>query len=168
MRSGVYFQPAGKSGADGIFQGRPCGIPGIAVKDNDPRCLSAAGVPVCVLHGKSGQHPDDQSAGKAAGDWDFAVCGHDRKAGFPYADCRMPVVCRGYGVTVGWYRRNLGWILDYVISSFNIFGELSYQFPLMETVVFVLALLVVTGIFSVVAVRYSKRLSLVDRIKTME
>ena len=76
------------------------------VKDNDPRCLSAAGVPVCVLHGKSGQHPDDQSAGKAAGDWDFAVCGHDRKAGFPYADCRMPVVCRGYGVTVGWYRRN--------------------------------------------------------------
>ena len=32
----------------------------------------------------------------------------------------------------------LGWIFDYVISSFNIFGELSYQFPLMETVVFVL------------------------------
>ena len=30
----------------------------------------------------------------------------------------------------------LGWIFDYVISSFNIFGELSYQFPLMETVVF--------------------------------
>lgn len=58
----------------------------------------------------------------------------------------------------------LGWIFDYVISSFNIFGELSYQFPLMETVVFVLALLVVTGIFSVVAVRYSKRLSLVERI----
>lgn len=55
-----------------------------------------------------------------------------------------------------------------MISSFNIFGELSYQFPLMETVVFVLALLVVTGIFSVVAVRYSKRLSLVERIKTMD
>ena len=54
----------------------------------------------------------------------------------------------------------LGWIFDYVISNFNIFGELSYQFPLMETVVFVLALLVVTGIFSVVAVRYSKRLFL--------
>ena len=62
----------------------------------------------------------------------------------------------------------LGWIFDYVIISFNIFGELSYQFPLMETVVFVLALLVVTGIFSVVAVRYSKRLSLVERIKTMD
>ena len=62
----------------------------------------------------------------------------------------------------------LGWIFDYVISNFNIFGELSYQFPLMETVVFVLALLVVTGIFSVVAVRYSKRLSLVERIKTMD
>lgn len=62
----------------------------------------------------------------------------------------------------------LGWIFDYVISSFNIFGELSYQFPLMETAVFVLALLVVTGIFSVVAVRYSKRLSLVERIKTMD
>ena len=62
----------------------------------------------------------------------------------------------------------LGWIFDYVISSFHIFGELSYQFPLMETVVFVLALLVVTGIFSVVAVRYSKRLSLVERIKTMD
>lgn len=46
--------------------------------------------------------------------------------------------------------------------------QLSYQFPLMETVVFVLALLVVTGIFSVVAVRYSKRLSLVERIKTMD
>ena len=62
----------------------------------------------------------------------------------------------------------LGWIFDYVISNFHIFGELSYQFPLMETVVFVLALLVVTGIFSVVAVRYSKRLSLVERIKTMD
>lgn len=59
----------------------------------------------------------------------------------------------------------LGWIFD---CGFNIFGELSYQFPLMETVVFVLALLVVTGIFSVVAVRYSKRLSLVERIKTMD
>ena len=49
MRSGVYFQPAGKSGADGLFQSRPCGIPGSAAKDDDPRCLSAAGVPVCVL-----------------------------------------------------------------------------------------------------------------------
>lgn len=63
---------------------------------------------------------------------------------------------------------SLGWILDEVLSSFRIFGELSYQFPLMETVVFVLALLVVTGIFSVAAVRYSKRLSIVERIKTME
>ena len=152
-----------------FFQSRPCGIPGIAAKDDDPRCLSAAGVPVCVLHGKSGQHPDDQSAGKAAGAWDFAVCGNDRKAGFPYADCRMPVVRRGYGI-FGQFGIGgiLGWIFDYVISSFNIFGELSYQFPLMETVVFVLALLVVTGIFSVVAVRYSKRLSLVERIKTMD
>ena len=42
--------------------------------------------------------PDDQSAGKAAGAWDFAVCGNDRKAGFPYADRRMPVVRRGYGI----------------------------------------------------------------------
>lgn len=39
----IYFQPAGKSGADGLFQSRPCGIPGIAAKDDDPRCLSAAG-----------------------------------------------------------------------------------------------------------------------------
>lgn len=89
-------------------QSRPCGIPGIAAKDDDPRCLSAAGVPVCVLHGKSGQHPDDQSAGKAAGAWDFAVCGNDRKAGFPYADCRMPVVRRGYGIFVSWHWRNPG------------------------------------------------------------
>ena len=105
---GVYFQPAGKSGADGLFQSRPCGIPGIAAKDDDPRCLSAAGIPVCVLHGKSGQHPDDQSAGKAAGAWDFAVCGNDRKAGFPYADRRMPVVRRGYGIFVSWHWRNPG------------------------------------------------------------
>ena len=57
---------------------------------------------------KSGQHPDDQSAGKAAGAWDFAVCGNDRKAGFPYADRRMPVVRRGYGIFVGWHWRNPG------------------------------------------------------------
>lgn len=62
----------------------------------------------------------------------------------------------------------LGAVLDYVISSFNIFGELSYTFPLLETVIFVLAMLLVTGIFSIIAVRYSKRLSLVERIKTME
>ena len=38
----------------------------------------------------------------------------------------------------------------------------------MERLFLFLALLVVTGIFSVVAVRYSKRLSLVERIKTMD
>ena len=44
--------------------------------------------------------------------WDgephFAVCGNDRKAGFPYADRRMPVVRRGYGIFVGWHWRNPG------------------------------------------------------------
>lgn len=62
----------------------------------------------------------------------------------------------------------LGWVFDYVLSSFHIFGELSYQFPLMETAAFILALLIVTGMFSAAAVHYSKRLSLVERIKTME
>ena len=132
MRSGVYFQPAGKSGADGLFQSRPCGIPGIAAKDDDPRCLSAAGVPVCVLHGKSGQHPDDQSAGKAAGAWDLQSVGMTGKQ-----VSRMLIAeCLWYaGVTVFLsvgIGGILGWIFDYVISSFNIFGELSYQFPLME------------------------------------
>lgn len=100
---------------------------------------------------------------------EFTVCGNDRKAGFPYADRRMPVVRRGVTVflSVG-IGGILGWIFDYVISNFNIFGELSYQFPLMETDCFCSGTLVVTGIFSVVAVRYSKRLSLVERIKTMD
>ena len=34
--------------------------------------------------------------------------GMDRKAGFPYADCRMPVVRRGYGIFVSWHWRNPG------------------------------------------------------------
>ncbi len=62
----------------------------------------------------------------------------------------------------------LGDVADYMISSFNILGKLSYTFPLIETAVFVLALLAVAVVFSVFAVRYSNRLSLVERIKTME
>ena len=62
----------------------------------------------------------------------------------------------------------LGWIFDYVISSFNIFWGTVLSIPFDGNGCFVLALLVVTGIFSVVAVRYSKRLSLVERIKTMD
>lgn len=62
----------------------------------------------------------------------------------------------------------LGAVADYMISSFNILGKLSYTFPLIETAAFVLALLAVALVFSVFAVRYSNRLSLVERIKTME
>lgn len=62
----------------------------------------------------------------------------------------------------------LGAVADYMISSFKILGKLSYTFPLIETAAFVLALLAVTVVFSVFAVRYSNRLSLVERIKTME
>ena len=144
MRSGVYFQPAGKSGADGLFQSRPCGIPGIAAKDDDPRCLSAAGVPVCVLYGKSGQH---LMTNLLARQQELGILQSVGMSGKQVS--RMLIAeCLWYaGVTVFLsvgIGGILGWIFDYVISSFNIFGELSYQFPLMETVVFVLALLVVT------------------------
>ena len=127
MRSGRLFSACWKSGADGLFQSRPCGIPGIAAKDDDPRCLSAAGIPVCVLHGKSCQHPDDQSAGKAAGLGILQSVGMTGKQ-----VSRMLIAeCLWYaGVTVffvSWHWRNPGLDLDYVISSFNIFGELSYQ-----------------------------------------
>ena len=168
MRSGVYFQPAGKSGADGLFQSRPCGIPGIAAKDDDPRCLSAAGVPVCVLMVNL---VNTLMTNLLARQQELGILQSVGMTGKQVS--RMLIAeCLWYaGVTVFLsvgIGGILGWIFDYVISSFNIFGELSYQFPLMETVVFVLALLVVTGIFSVVAVRYSKRLSLVERIKTMD
>ena len=42
--------------------------------------------------------------------WVFcSLVGMNRKAtGFPYADRRMPVVRRGYGIFVSWYWRNPG------------------------------------------------------------
>ncbi len=55
-----------------------------------------------------------------------------------------------------------------VVQNAKIFGMLVYQFPVGEFFVFAAALLLVQILYSVFAVRYMRRQSLVDRIKTME
>ena len=48
------------------------------------------------------------------------------------------------------------------------FGTLTYHFPVLQVLLFGAALLLVQGVFSVCAVRYTRRLSLVERIKAVD
>jgi ABC-type antimicrobial peptide transport system permease subunit len=50
----------------------------------------------------------------------------------------------------------------------GMFGTLTYHFPVLQVLLFAAALLLVQGVFSVCAVRYTRRLSLVERIKTVD
>lgn len=55
-----------------------------------------------------------------------------------------------------------------VFDRIGMFGTLTYHFPAVQVLLFGAALLLVQGVFSVCAVRYTKRLSLVQRIKATE
>ena len=58
-----------------------------------------------------------------------------------------------------------------VCKAFNqigLFGTLTYHFPVLQVLLFGTALLLVQGVFSAWAVRYARRLSLVERIKAVD
>ena len=53
-------------------------------------------------------------------------------------------------------------------DQIGLFGTLTYHFPVLQVLLFGGALLLVQGVFSACAVRYTRRLSLVERIKATE
>ena len=55
-----------------------------------------------------------------------------------------------------------------VFDQIGMFGTLTYRFPTLQALLFGAALLLVQGAFSVCAVRYTRRLSLVERIKAVD
>ena len=55
-----------------------------------------------------------------------------------------------------------------VFDRIGMFGTLTYHFPALQVLLFGGALLLVQGIFSACAVRYTRRLSLVERIKAVD
>lgn len=55
-----------------------------------------------------------------------------------------------------------------IFDSVGMFGKITYHFPFIEVLLFAAALLLVQGVFSGCAVRYSKRFSLVERIKAAD
>ena len=55
-----------------------------------------------------------------------------------------------------------------VFDQIGLFGTLTYHFPVLQVLLFGTALLLVQGVFSVCAVRYTRRLSLVERIKALD
>ena len=56
----------------------------------------------------------------------------------------------------------------HVFDQVGMFGKLTYHFPVLQVLVFAAVLLLVQAVFSVLAVRYTRRLSLVERIKATE
>ena len=55
-----------------------------------------------------------------------------------------------------------------VFDQIGLFGTLTYHFPALQALLFGAALLLVQGVFSACAVRYTRRLSLVERIKAVD
>ncbi len=55
-----------------------------------------------------------------------------------------------------------------VFDQIGLFGTLTYHFPVVQVLLFGAALLFVQSVFSVCAVRYTRRLSLVERIKATD
>lgn len=55
-----------------------------------------------------------------------------------------------------------------IFDQIGLFGEISYHFPLIPLLVFAGSLLLVQAVFSICAVRYTRKLSLVERIKAVD
>ena len=55
-----------------------------------------------------------------------------------------------------------------VFDRIGMFGTLTYHFPVLQVLLFAAALFLVQGVFSACAVRYTGRLSLVERIKAAD
>lgn len=62
----------------------------------------------------------------------------------------------------------IGSLLVVVVNKTKILGTLIYLFPIWELLIFAAALLFVQVLYSIFAVRYMQKQSLVERIKTME
>ena len=62
----------------------------------------------------------------------------------------------------------VGSLLVVVVNKAKVLGTLVYQFPVWELLIFAVALLLVQALYSTFAVRYMRKQSLVERIKTME
>lgn len=60
-----------------------------------------------------------------------------------------------------------GYLLCMVFRYIGVLGEVTYRFPLLEVLVYFAALFLVQMIFSVAAVRYSRKQSLVERIRVV-
>ena len=56
----------------------------------------------------------------------------------------------------------------HIFDQVGMFGKLTYHFPAIQVLLFAAALLLVQAVFSVCAVRYTRKLSLVERIKAIE
>ena len=55
-----------------------------------------------------------------------------------------------------------------VFDQIGMFGTLTYHFPAVQVLLFGAALLLVQGVFTACAVRYTRKHSLVERIKATE
>ena len=61
-----------------------------------------------------------------------------------------------------------GYCLCLLFDQIGVFGKLHYTFPIVQVIIFFVALFAVAMGYSLLAIRYCKKQSLVDRIKTME
>lgn len=61
-----------------------------------------------------------------------------------------------------------GYCLCLLFDQVGLFGKLHYTFPIVQLLIFFAALLAIAGAYSLWAIRYCRKQSLVDRIKTME
>ena len=59
-------------------------------------------------------------------------------------------------------------IMCSIFDHIGLFGKLTYHFPVLQVLLFAAALLLVQMVFSVCAVRYTRKLSLVERIKAVD
>ena len=53
-------------------------------------------------------------------------------------------------------------------DQLGLFGKVTYHFPVLQVTLFAAALLLVQAVFSICAVRYTRKLSLVERIKAVD
>lgn len=61
-----------------------------------------------------------------------------------------------------------GILLCRIFDQFDVFGKISYHFPVLELIIYFMVLLVIQYIFTHIAMRICKKKSLVDRIKIAE
>ena len=55
-----------------------------------------------------------------------------------------------------------------IFDQLGLFGKVTYHFPVLQVTLFAAALLLVQAVFSICAVRYTRKLSLVERIKAVD